>query len=129
MLKFIQVFVALFAFVFYANAFAIDEAYVKTQTQSFMQDLDAKITLSAEQKTEMEKILSDSISQRETIIAKYKGQKGIGVKKKIRDELEAVNASTQAQVQKVLTEQQYKDFLTVQEAHKQQVRDRINSEF
>lgn len=129
MLKILKVFMTLLAVTFYANVFAADQAYVDSQVKSFMQDLQAKTTLTAEQQTQMQKILTDSITKRENAIAKYQGQSGMSVKMSIRNDLEAINASTQTEVQQVLNEQQYQSFLAVQDVHKEQVKKRINNEF
>ncbi|MGA2655691.1 MAG: hypothetical protein ABSF18_06905 [Gammaproteobacteria bacterium] len=119
--KILQVFIALLTLAFFTSAFAVEEAYVQSQAQAFMQDLQAKTTLTAEQQTQMKQILTHSINERENAIAKYQ--------RNIRNDLEAINATTQSEVQKVLNDQQYKAFLEVQDARKQQIRQRIESEF
>ncbi len=95
----------------------------------FLQELQAKVTLTTEQQDQMKKIMTDSINQRELVISSYQGQSGMMVKKNIRDDLQGVNEKTQSEVQQVLNEEQYKAFVQVQEARQQKLRDRINSEF
>jgi hypothetical protein len=127
--KISHVFIAVLSLFFFSNVFAVDQAAVDSQVQSFMQDLQAKTTLTAEQQTQMKQILTHSINDREAALAQYKGQSGMSVKRDIRNDLEAINGKTQNEVKKVLNEQQYKAFLEVQDARKQQIKQRVENEF
>lgn len=127
MSKLLQVFTLVFTTLFFSTAFAQVDA--QAEAQSFLRELQGKVTLTTTQQDQMKKIMTDSISQREAVISSYQGQSGMMVKKNIRDDLEGVNAKTQAEVQKVLNDEQYKAFLQVQEARQQKLKDRINSEF
>ncbi|MFA6037151.1 MAG: hypothetical protein WC748_03390 [Legionellales bacterium] len=129
MSKFFQVLVVLFSALFFSSAFAQTQVDAQAEAQAFLQDLQAKVTLTTQQQDQMKKIMTDSINQREMVISSYQGQSGMMVKKNIRDDLEGVNAKTQTEVQNVLNEEQYKAFLQVQEVRQQKLKDRINSEF
>lgn len=128
MSKVLQIFTVFFTLAFLPIAFA-DPSSVESESQDFMQTLEAKTILTTEQQDGMKKIIEDSINQREQIIASHQGEKGIQVKKQIRDELETLNGKTQSEVQKVLDQQQYQAYLDVQEAREDRIRDRINSQF
>jgi hypothetical protein len=129
MSKLLQIFTVLFATVFFSTAFAQTPVDVQSEVQSFMQELQAKVTLTTAQQDQMKTIMTDSINQRESVISSYQGQTGMMAKKNIRDDLQGVNEKTQTEVQKVLNPEQYQAFLQVQEARQQKLRDRISSEF
>ncbi len=131
MTKLLQIAAVLLSVTLFSTASAACPAYAKSQAEEFMQELQTKVSLTPEQQDAMEDIMVNSINQREDIIESYQsqGQKGMKVKKQIRDELQAVNATTRADVQEVLDEQQYQAFLEVQEERQEKVRERINSEF
>ncbi len=129
MRKISHIFIAVLSLLFFSTVFAVDQASVDSQVQAFMQDLEAKTTLTADQQTQMKQILTQSINDREAALAKYKGKSGMSVKRDIRNDLEAINSKTQSEVKKVLDDQQYKAFLEVQDARKQQIKQRIEKEF
>lgn len=113
----------------FTNAFAACEPMVKSYTAEFMEELQAKVDLTPEQQAAMEEIMYNGINEREDIINSYQGQKGLKVKKKMRDELQAANATTRSEAQEVLTDEQYKAFVEIQEKNQEKIRERINREF
>jgi hypothetical protein len=127
MRKLFQLLTILWAATFFVSAYAAETP--TAQSQEFMQSLEAKIKLTPEQQTAMEKIITDSMTQREQVISSYQGQKGMMAKKDLRDDLQPINEKMQTEVKKVLDEQQYQVFLDVQKAHQEQLRERINNEF
>lgn len=115
--------------VFTLSVFAACPPRIKEYTQEFMTNLESRTTLSDEQKVAMEKVVYDNINVREDIISTYQGEKGMRVKKQLRDELQAVNANMQSEAQNVLDDQQYEAFLAVQKENQDKMRERINNEF
>ncbi len=130
MSKLFQMAAMILALTFFSSAYAADMTTVNADVQSFMQELEQKnINLTPEQKKSMESIMVDSVSARENVIKSHQGEKGVAVKKQMRNELQTINDKTQAEVKKVLNDQQYQAFLQVQEARQAKLRERINSEF
>ncbi len=129
MSRVLQVFMMLLTLGMFTSAYAACSPMVNTYTEDFMAELQEKVELSPEQQAAMEEIMRNGINAREDVIDSYQGQKGLRVKKSMRDELQAANATTRSEVQEVLNEEQYKAFLEVQDQTQEKVRERINRDF
>ncbi len=111
------------------QAFAASESTINQYTDDFMQALNARVELTAEQKRALRPVLFNSLNAREDVIASYLGQQGLGVKRQIRDALLPLNENLQSEVQTILTPEQFDAFKQVQDRNQDEVRDRINREF
>jgi hypothetical protein len=111
------------------QAFAASPQTANQYADDFMTSLNSKVQLTEEQKRALRPVLTTNINAREDVISSYMGQKGMGVKRQIRDALQPINEKMQSEVQDILTPDQFDAFKQVQSDNQDKVRDRINRDF
>jgi hypothetical protein len=112
-----------------SHAYAATQDTINRMTEDFMKDLEQKVQLTDQQKKSLQPVLFNNLNAREDVIASYMGQKGMSVKKKIRDQLQPINLNLQSEAQNILTPEQFDAFKKVQEKNQDAVRERINRDF
>jgi len=112
-----------------SHAYAATQDTINRMTEDFMKDLEQKVQLTDQQKKSLQPVLFNNLNAREDVIASYMGQKGMSVKKKIRDQLQPINLNLQSEAQNILTPEQFDAFKKVQEKNQDVVRERINRDF
>lgn len=112
-----------------SHAFAASQETINQYTNDFMAALNQKVQLTDEQKKALRPVLVNNLNAREDVIASYMGQKGMGVKRQIRDALQPINQQMQGEAQQILTPEQFEAFKQVQSDNQDNVRDRINRDF
>ena len=111
------------------QAFAASQQTINQYTDDFMTALNSKVELTPEQTRALRPVLMTNLNAREDVIATYIGQKGMGVKRQIRDALQPINQKMQSEAQDILTPDQFEAFKSVQSDNQDAVRDRINRDF
>lgn len=111
------------------QAFAASTQTVNQYADDFMTALNSKVQLTEEQKRALRPVLVTNINAREDVISTYMGQKGMNVKRQIRDALQPINEKMQSEVQEILSPDQFDAFKQVQSDNQDKVRDRINRDF
>lgn len=114
---------------FTTTVFAASQEVINQYTDDFMKALNSKVQLTQEQKTALRPVLFNNLNAREDVIASYMGQKGIDVKRQIRDALQPINQKMQSEAQNILSSDQFDAFKDVQSDNQDAVRDRINRDF
>jgi hypothetical protein len=112
-----------------SHALAATQDTINRMTDDFLKDLEQQVQLTDEQKKSLRPVLFNSLNAREDVIASYMGQKGMSVKKQIRDQLQPINLNLQSEAQTILTPEQFDAFKKVQEKNQDVVRERINRDF
>jgi len=112
-----------------SHAYAATQDTINRMTEDFMKDLEQKVQLTDQQKKSLQPVLFNNLNAREDVIASYMGQKGMSIKKKIRDQLQPINLNLQSEAQNILTPEQFDAFKKVQEKNQDVVRERINRDF
>jgi hypothetical protein len=111
------------------QVFAASQQTINQYADNFMTALNAKTPLTEEQKKTLRPVLVTNLNAREDVISSYMGQKGMGVKRQIRDALQPINEQMQGEAQNILTPEQFEAFKQVQSDNQDEVRDRINRDF
>jgi len=114
---------------FAAQSFAAPKEVVNQYVDAFMNSLTQKVQLTDTQKDALRPVLYNNINAREDVITSYMGQKGMSVKKQIRDALQPINANMQSEAQDILTPEQFDAFKDVQQSNQEAVKARVNQNF
>lgn len=114
---------------FAAYSLAAPKEVVDQYVNAFMDSLTQKVQLTNDQKTALRPVLFNNINAREDVITSYMGQKGMSVKKQIRDALEPINQNMQSEAQNILNPDQFNAFKDVQKGNQEAVKARINQTF